>query len=97
MWLTRIVCVKLPFHSQRSMSDIALISPITQNQLKIYRGNRMKVTVEPVAVGVGVVSIGIALISAILILPGSKGSETPLLSTSVFSRLVCGHSCGSSL
>jgi len=35
----------------------------------------MKVTGDPIAVGVGVVSIGIALISAILILPGRKGQR----------------------
>ncbi len=45
----------------------------------------MKVTGDPIAMGVGVVSIGIALISAILILPSSKGSETRF-STSVFSE-----------
>lgn len=52
----------------------------------------MKVTGDPIAVGVGVVSIGIALISAILILPGSKGSESPLLYVCVFGGLFVGIS-----
>ena len=47
----------------------------------------MNITGKPVSVGVGVGFIGFALICAILILPGAKGSQAPLLYIFIFGGL----------
>jgi hypothetical protein len=50
----------------------------------------MRVTGKPIRPSVGVFFIGFALISAILILPGAKGSEAPLLYVCIFGGLFVG-------
>jgi len=50
----------------------------------------MKVTGKPVWTSVGLFFIGFALLSAILILPGAKGAQSPFLCICIFGGLFVG-------
>jgi len=50
----------------------------------------MKVTGKPVPTAVGIFFIGFALLAAILILPGARGAQSPLLYICIFGGLFVG-------
>lgn len=50
----------------------------------------MKVTGKPVPTSVGVFFIAYALVAAVLILPGAKGAQSPVLYVCIFGGLFVG-------
>jgi len=50
----------------------------------------MKVTGKPISTGVGVFFIAFALIAAVMVLPGARSSQSPLLYVCVFGGLFVG-------
>jgi hypothetical protein len=61
-----------------------------RTSLGIYRDNRMKVTEKPIRPSVGVGYVALAVMSAILILPGANGSEAPFLYVCIVGGLFVG-------
>ena len=50
----------------------------------------MRVTGKPVPTSVGVFFIAFALVAAVLVLPGAKGSQSPILYVCIFGGLFVG-------